>query len=251
MSDEHQNALPDMVDLRTKLSHPEDNHSDCHLKATLYINKAEITCEKASIKIVVSLKKATLRLILSGFEATSGTRYNNAVKDGPVLVRIDSSVERTNSQGFSLEGGLELNSNSGISTSVVGDVDLANKTVKKNKVTIKDSEEFYCVRAKGNNSWEIMNHDFSALDATFLEDTVLCGLTKLDRFNQNYVDAYLSAHLHDISYKHISTGVVDGVVNKIITNKERIINILISKCLPDSDRTGWINFSHGVCYHEC
>jgi hypothetical protein len=236
---ENNNALRNIVELKTKVTAKEDDCDKHEVLMELRIHPNEIDDKIGTI--AVEVVQAFLDVDFSGLEVVAKTKLGQPVKDLKVRREVQRERSVTTSEDHEKTGSLE--GSGGVSTTG-GNIQGKTKREKTDKsgesVTKKESttdvSEFYRVCARGDDIWRISEEDNSTLDGVYIDNDPLCEVTRISGSNRVSVDAELM-----VKQKHLKTKLIPkrrymDVFNT--NNQQKLLNIIIAKSLHEagSDR---------------
>ncbi|ESZ01879.1 hypothetical protein [Mesorhizobium sp. LNHC209A00] len=227
---EHDNPLPDLVELKTKVSPKEGDDHAHDLLVELRVHPFEI--EEAIGTIAVEISEAVLSVQFTGLAVVPRTKLGNPVM--ATKVRQDVQRERSVTQTEDTEktrsasasgGGASL---TGINGKVEGSRSSAEKSGQSvnEKTTSTEVIERYQVKAIGNDNWKITG---APLDGVYIDHEPLCEVTPVAGKNRLGVEAELV-----VKQKHVkaeltaSTGWFSSIQS---VNQKKIAKVLIAKSL--------------------
>jgi hypothetical protein len=226
---EHDNPLPDLVELKTKISPKEDGDNSHELLVELRIHPFEI--EESIGTIAVEISEAVLSVQFAGLEVVPRTKLGNPVMAPKVRqeVQRERSVtqtaenEKTRSASASAGGSL-----TGAELKVEGRRSSSEKSGQSanEKTTSTDVIERHQVKAVGNDNWKITG---APLDGVYVDHEPLCEVTPVAGKNRHGVEAQLVVKQKHVKAELIASTSWFSSIQSI--NQKKIAKVLIAKSL--------------------
>lgn len=242
MATHNEDSVPEMVQLNSRLLKPNDPNSKEEFRVELLVNPAQLEIsDRASFE--VSLAKLTLSLNLSGFTIDPGSKRGEPTRPAEI-VRTRTIVHETSATGqLGTVGGLNLGLvEQSIKLEGSGS---ASKTTKDSVSTVEQDRHIF-VRARGNDTWEVTEPPWehnNSLDAKYLNDDVLCCVTRQDRANLYTADLMAYARQRDLHFAPKQ----NKMFGTLLTSRDKLVSIFLTKAMArECPYQGYVTFSRVV-----
>jgi hypothetical protein len=223
---DHDNPLPDLVELKTKVSPKEGDDHAHNLLVELRVHPFEI--EESIGTITVEISEAVLSVQFTGLEVVPRTKLGNPVM--ATKVRQEVQRERSVTQTADTEKTRSASASGGASlTGIDGKVEGSRRSTEKagqsvgEKTTSTDVIERHQVKAIGNDNWKITG---APLDGVYIDHEPLCEVTPVAGKNRVGVEAELV-----VKQKHVKADLTAGGAWFSSVNQKKIAKVLIAKSL--------------------
>ncbi|MCZ4345499.1 hypothetical protein [Devosia neptuniae] len=223
--------MSDLVELKTRITHDEDDNVASHVEIELRIHPHEI--EDALGTILVCFTQATLALEINGVEVAPNSKFGQPVasptKREVTRETTTAAAKDTSTEGKATVGGKLSVMDQSASLEASAGASQKRSASQSVKETETVSTTHIPVRAVGSDKWTITSEN-GVLDAVYLDYDRLCSLSPVWGGNRQTVTTYLL-----VKQKHMRAALEprDGVVNAIFqtVNQMRIANILAAKSI--------------------
>ncbi len=212
--------------MRLQSSQADVVEYDCLTDLRIRVEEIPLGSDECEIYFV----KATIAMVLEGFEPISGSRYGEPKKD--------NVVERVRRDSESLSVAKEMSAAAGLEASFdslcVNGSFVAGANSSKSINLTKEStshDNHYRVKAVANLKWEITEHDGSALCETYLESDRLVALRERSKINRKYISVDISIKQRDLRIENSTKGLAAGVLGRLTGNQKRLFDIFIAKSI--------------------
>ncbi len=237
------NSIPELVELTMLVSKADETPDESSVHVDLRVSPAQIEGPD-DLSISVSVKRLTLSLDLAGLHIAPHSRYGELVKPN-----IDAQ-EKTLKTETSIEGEIKGDAGFKVSASALPEVSFgagAKRTAKTtNSISSTQKQTHVRVRARGNQTWDVTEppwEDVKHLDATYLENDVLCKVSAPKGANARNVQLTAFAKQKELV---LTAAKSKSILSFRSTNHERLLKILIAKAISSSsgEYSGIVTFSH-------
>lgn len=186
--------------------------------------------------ISVKVKSAKLEIECPGFFVVPGSRLGDDTKPVSEEVSVETIIEaNAMRQG---RGGLNFGVRSG-SGDLAASIDCeASKTESSGtKKSVQTTATQYRVRARGEKRWDISEiGDQNFLSGKYLGDSPLFSCRLSDKpTNRHSISASISVRARDLSFESLDTNGAFFKFGSKHKNRERLMNILLSKCVRSNE----------------
>jgi hypothetical protein len=228
-----QNSLPDLLELlaRTGKASPGKSIDLCvDLRGAI----AELEGPDG-ISFQVGLRRAWLSVEVSGLNVVPGSRYGEPTKPNDIAIKEEFSNQQATSTQGHLGGTAQLSASSrDMAGKASLDAGIKRSAKNSSVISATSSEVVHHIRvkARGNLMWEITDSPrLSTLDATYLNDCVLCRLAPVKGANAKTAALSVYAKQKDIMLKADKEGRLFSFKS---TNHEKMLKILIAKAISQT-----------------
>jgi hypothetical protein len=235
------NSIPELLELLLRTSNVGCKAKESKICIDLRIANADLDGPDG-LYFSVGLKRVWLSLDLNGLEPVPGTRFGEPTKANEVAVKQKLSNENTVRDQAELQAAAHLNM-----TSPAIDAKLAAGRRATAKTTLStttaETTQHMRVKARANLMWEVTESaQFTQLDATYLENEVLCRAKSVAGANSKSVSLTAYAKQRDLLLNLTRNGAKFSFLSN---NHAKMLKILIGKALSTSgtEYGGIITFS--------
>lgn len=236
---EHENPLPDLVELRTTVVSKSGGYHVHEVLVELRVHPFEI--EEAFGRISVAIFQAVLSVQFSGLEVVPRTKLGNPVVD----TKTRNEVQRERSVTNTSDEEKTRQSRLGTGASAIGveaKADYSRGSTEKSahtvveRITNAEVVEHLNVKAIGNDNWKISEASGAALDGVYINHVALCEVTPVAGKNRIGVETEVI-----VRQRHLKAEIIGDqslLASLFSTNHKKIQNILIAKSLHDAGNDG-------------
>jgi hypothetical protein len=232
---EHQNPLPDLVELMTRIA-PKDGDDTAHeILVELRVHPHEI--EESFGTIGVEISEAILSLQLSGLEVVPGTKFSNPVIDSKTQqeVHLERKVTDSTDNARTQSGGFAFSSSA---IGLVGKIEASRVSSEQTGQSVSDRTsrtdlvEHYHVKAIGNDNWKICGRANGPLDGVYVNNQSLCEVAPVANANRVGAETELVVRQRHLKAEMVSDQ--SWFASLVSTNQKKIAKILIAKSLHEA-----------------
>lgn len=253
---DNQNPLADLVELKSKLSSPDEMDDRRHLVVELRIQPDEIEEERLGT-FTVAIEEALLAVDFYGLEVVPRTRHGQDDPGGKTTRSVEREITETSTTQAGKCGGFEAS----VGASAAGPIgklglNRSSSTNDGETLVAREKESFsknhHPVKAMSNDRWRITMPDRVPLDAAFLDDNSLCQVTAVRGANRLAVVSRVS-----VKQKHLILNLERNtsiIPRSLSNNQTKLMKILVAKSLHEGQKTdkyaGEIVFSRSTISDE-
>ena len=232
---EHENPLPDLVELKTQVSAKEGEEDTQNVLVELRVHPHEI--EETFGVISVGISEAILSMEFNGLEVVPRSKLGDPVVPTRTRQEVvhESSVTHSSDVSRTKSGGGKLAASA---TSLDGSAEYNRGTSEQSgKIVTEQSTrteviEHQHVKAIGHDNWKISAGQDTKLDGVYINHDTLCEVTPVAGMNRVGVEAAFV-----VRQRHLKAELVGDQSwwpSLPSTNQKRIAQVLIAKSLHES-----------------
>lgn len=223
-----QNNFPDICDFEMRLQNNPLGEREYDCLSDLRIRVEEVNLDGDECK--VCFVKATIAMVLEGFEPISGSRYGEPKKEN-VVERIEKNSKSLSAAGevsgkANLSSSFESRSGNASLSLMASSTQINNLTTESTSFT-----NHYRVKAVTNLKWEVTEPDGSLLSETYLESDRLIALRERLKTNRRYISVDVSVKQRDLSIEASHRSLASGVLNRLTNNQKKLFDIFVAKSI--------------------
>ncbi len=233
------NSVPQLVELRTRIQRSNEPDKNPTLNVDLRAGSAEIELHGAVVDVCIL--EMLLYVDLVGLDVAIGPRFGEREIHNEIVVT--EKVSSTKKASGSVSGSAALSIDpSRISASATAGVGGKAETEAEITSASETSSSFFSVEALAGKMWKVSERTKMPLKGPYMNGQALCSLEAKHGANQMTATTRACVKQRDLQFSPLSR--ISWLANK---NKEKLIGVLISKCLSTHKES----YNGMVCLSEC